>query len=78
MMKERDLIMILVMVLSHQVSAYEGDKDSSPYLRGVCMLVFGIDPILVVLLVGSTILYYWHLYNIMQRNKNKSGSYWRD
>jgi len=41
------------------------------------MLVFGIDPILIVLLVGSTILYYWHLYNIMQRNKSKSGSYWR-
>ena len=35
------------------------------------------DPILVVLIVGSTVLYYWHLYNAMQRNKDKSGSYWR-
>ena len=77
MMKERDLIMILVTARAHQVSAYEGGNDSSPCLRGVCMLVLGIDPILVALLVGSTTLYYWHLYNIMQRNKSKSGSYWR-
>jgi hypothetical protein len=46
--------------------------------RAFTMLVFGGDPILAALLIGSTVLYYWQLYHIMQRNKSKSGSYWRD
>jgi len=73
MMEEPVLVMILVTTLPHQVSAYEEDTASSMM---VCM-AFGIDPTLVAIIVGSTILYYWHLYGIMQRNKSKSGSYWR-
>jgi len=73
MMKERVLVMILVTTLPHQVSAYEEGTASS---MKVCM-TFELDPILIAILVGSTALYYWHLYGIMQRNKSKSGSYWR-
>jgi hypothetical protein len=72
--------MILATTVSPKVATYEGDNGPTSQLldEDVCMLTFGSDLTLAVLLVGSTILYYWHLYNIMQRNKSKSGSYWKD
>ncbi len=36
------------------------------------------DPMLVVLLVGVGVLYYWDLYGLMRRSKRRTGSYWRD
>ncbi|MGA2784715.1 MAG: hypothetical protein ABSF09_08470 [Candidatus Bathyarchaeia archaeon] len=41
--------------------------------------VFSIinDPILMTLSIGSVILYYCQLYDVMQRNKKKTGSYWK-
>ncbi|MGO9644173.1 MAG: hypothetical protein ACLPY5_05445 [Candidatus Bathyarchaeia archaeon] len=36
-----------------------------------------IDPTLTVLAIGSAILYYGRIYEMMQNNKRKSGSYWK-
>jgi hypothetical protein len=36
------------------------------------------DPMLEMLLLGSAILYYHHVYVLMQRNKKNTGSYWRN
>jgi hypothetical protein len=36
-----------------------------------------MDPTLTVLAIGSAILYYARIYEMMQGNKRKSGSYWK-
>ncbi|HUO41368.1 MAG TPA: hypothetical protein VMU35_00205 [Methylomirabilota bacterium] len=65
------------MGLSGQVLGYEGGNRTA-LLDCVHMSGLGGDPTLVALIVGSTILYYWQLYNLMRRNKIRSGSYWKD
>jgi len=41
------------------------------------MSAMAIDPTLTVLVIGSAILYYGRLYEMMRSNKRKSGSYWK-
>ncbi len=59
---------------------YERPDGSNGKFRGATsdLQFLNGDPMLAVLLIGSGILYYWHLYEIMQRNKKRTGSYWRD